>query len=599
MFQNAADKVRAVRDRAFDNCRFDEVFSLAMTHSGESRIPYARKYDLPGRARLVTMVNNDICMFLYAGAHDDVDKWLDRNKNVDFIAKRQGNAKVIEPVFVSRGANRENLIKTGSDLGMPASLLELISGRYADRLLQGLPEEITSVLQRVDPMATDDEILSFVSAIADESRKCTVLDVLLKLREGDANGAKNRIDLYLGEVKQLAELSGKETAELKSGEKVIKVSDVDPHLFEHFVKTASYQKWMLYLHPSQREFVDRDHPGSMRLSGVSGSGKTCVLIHRALRLAQKYPDEKILVLTLNASLAKLIDSLIDGSRGEMRPNNVRASSFWEICKEKLLAIEPQKAKIYTQTTIATNPYAVSEHIDDIWDEFYNCENNNNDAELMYPLHRSLLSRKVFPKDYLRQEFDYVRSAFEPAVRNEYLGMERTGRSVPLDKTFRKQVLDGLAAWESKMQFVGAIDATAIATELYRHLSQLKPEYRCVLVDEIQDFGTLELAIIRKLVPDGENDLFLCGDAAQSVYTKYQDFDAAQMNVRGGRSMRLQQNYRNSRQILTVAHDILTRNFEGRSKAIVDLEILPPELAWSRRVSIRRFVSRFVVTTRGA
>lgn len=302
------------------------------------------------------------------------------------------------------------------------------------------------------------------------------------------------------------------------------------------------------------------------------------MIHRALRLAKKYPDEKILVLTLNDSLAKLIESLINVARGDLRPGNIKVSSFWELCREKLLALEPRNSKLYTQKTIATNPYAVSEHIDDLWDEYYDCKANNDNAQLMFPLHQSLLSRGIFPKDYLKQEFDYVRSAFAPWERKLYWEMERKGRAIPLEKKFRTQVLDGLNGWEAYMEFVGAIDATGITSALYKHLNELSPEYRCILVDEVQDFGTLELAIIRKLVTEQENDLFLCGDAAQSVYTKSQDFEIAKINTKGARSLRLQKNYRNSRQILTAAHGILMKNFEKRSKGIVDLEILDPEFA---------------------
>ena len=40
-----------------------------------------------------------------------------------------------------------------------------------------------------------------------------------------------------------------------------------------------------------------------------------------------------------------------------------------------------------------------------------------------------------------------------------------------------------------------------------------------MVDEAQDFGTAELTIIRKLTQPKENDIFLCGDAAQQVNPK--------------------------------------------------------------------------------
>jgi hypothetical protein len=61
-------------------------------------------------------------------------------------------------------------------------------------------------------------------------------DVLLILKDCDEVGAKNRIDLYCGEVKEIAKLRAKDTAYLKS--EVVFVHDVNQEFFEHFVRTA-------------------------------------------------------------------------------------------------------------------------------------------------------------------------------------------------------------------------------------------------------------------------------------------------------------------------------------------------------------------------
>lgn len=576
-FRKAAESVLALKQKAFDGYKFKEVFSVATTHFGESRIPHCTKYDLTARARLVTVCSNDICMFLFTGDHETVDRWLDKNKGIDFIAKEQAGVRVIEPVFISSNIPGSEIIKTGNDLGINF-LIELISERHKTQLFNGLDTKLVDQISHLDSLVSDDDLLGLVERIEDEKQKNAVFDVLLKLREGDSTGAKNRIGLFIGEVKSIIDLSSKEVADIKSGEQVIRLSDIDPMLFEHFVKTADYQKWMLYLHPSQREFVDKDYLSTVRLSGVSGSGKTCVLIHRALRLAEKYPREKILLLTLNPALANLIESLVSNNRGSTRPSNLTVSSFWELCREMLVSFEQENIRLITQETIVPNDYAVSEHIEDIWDSYYESKDNNNDAKVMFPLHKSLISRGIFPKDYLKQEFDYLRSAFPKEERNKYLEMERSGRAVPLDKVFREYVINGLEGWEKIMPFIGVLDSSGIAPALHKYIDKIKPEYRAILVDEVQDFGTVELSIIRRLVSEGENDLFLCGDAAQSVYTKYHDFDAAGINIKGGRSMRLQQNYRNSRQILTAAHNVLANNIELRSKGAASLEVLNPEYA---------------------
>ena len=64
---------------------------------------------------------------------------------------------------------------------------------------------------------------------------------------------------------------------------------------------SQFQEWMVYLHPDQKRVAETDFDRPVVLTGVSGSGKTCVLIHRARYLAKKYPTERIGILTLNRS----------------------------------------------------------------------------------------------------------------------------------------------------------------------------------------------------------------------------------------------------------------------------------------------------------
>ena len=42
-----------------------------------------------------------------------------------------------------------------------------------------------------------------------------------------------------------------------------------------------WDKWMVFLHPDQRELVERDYSGPARVSGSAGTGKTIVALHRA------------------------------------------------------------------------------------------------------------------------------------------------------------------------------------------------------------------------------------------------------------------------------------------------------------------------------
>ena len=44
---------------------------------------------------------------------------------------------------------------------------------------------------------------------------------------------------------------------------------------------APWERWAVWLHPAQKEFVDRDFNGPARVIGSAGTGKTVVALHRA------------------------------------------------------------------------------------------------------------------------------------------------------------------------------------------------------------------------------------------------------------------------------------------------------------------------------
>jgi hypothetical protein len=499
-FQKAAQSVQAIWGRAKMDCAsIDETFKgIATTNHGENRVPHCVKYDLTGFARLVTVVNNGTCIFLFAGDHDTVDRWLDKNNGLDFVARQHGEGIVLDKIRISdskQGA--EGRIRGESDLS-EGPLINLLPDRYLTKLLHELEDDIVTDVMRIESVASDDDILAVCSLCGQQAQQDAVMDVLLSLRSGDVTNAKIRIDAYTHAAMPVVDLSPSVLETLRSSDDAVLLEDVDPELFQHFVETASFEKWMLYLHPAQRQFVELNFAGSARMMGVSGSGKTVVVVHRALRLADLYAPEPVLVVTLSGALARLINQLIDAQRGATRPANLKVKSIFDLCFEKLMEIEPERRDYYTRSSIAKNPHAIPEHVDDVWQEFFLCENNNLDAGVMFELVKSLNARGIYANDYLRQEFDYVRSTFAPEKRVEYLVFDRAGRIVPLVERFRKLMLEGLAGWERKMDAVGVIDDMGIVASLYRHIDQIQPEYRAALVDEVQDLGTLELAIVRPL-----------------------------------------------------------------------------------------------------
>lgn len=579
-FARAAKQVTEIIEKIPEDKEVDanQVFGgIRVTKHGEDRIQHCVKYDLTSACRLVTVQDNGVCVFCYLGTHNEADDWIEKNRGFSPLGRKRHSGIEVTVGYASNNiADVKTRVKRSSDLSS-GPLYKRVPERYFERLVKGLPFEILDVLESFESITCEDRILEVCISIENNEQATAVYDAFVALRQGDVTTAKNRIDHFAGNIVPLKALKNEEIKQLIPGEEFVDLGRLNAELLDHFVKTVDYRRWMLFLHPAQRSVVDRDFNGSARLSGVSGSGKTCVVIKRAIRLAEKYTPARILVLTLNKSLATLIRDLVDAAAPSPVRHNIVVNSLWQFCQEKLIEYEPHKQRHYGERTFKPNPYADPEHVDEVWVEWYHQENNNPNAEVLFSVHKSLVGRGVFPLEYLRQELDYVRSALPKEARKDYLRLDRVGRSVPLDAAFRDMVLNRLDGWEKMMERVGVTDYLGLAAALYRHLDKLRPEFRCVLVDEAQDFGTIELSIIRRLAKEDANDIFLVGDMAQQVYTKHHDLSASGINITG-RSVAIRQNYRNSREILAAAYAVLTTSLTEKIKKDSQLEILDPEFA---------------------
>src|ERR1700726_2920611 len=62
----------------------------------------------------------------------------------------------------------------------------------------------------------------------------------------------------------------------------------------------------VFLHPEQRQLVERDYAGPARVSGSAGTGKTIVALHRAAHLARTHADARVLLTTFSETLANAL-----------------------------------------------------------------------------------------------------------------------------------------------------------------------------------------------------------------------------------------------------------------------------------------------------
>lgn len=81
------------------------------------------------------------------------------------------------------------------------------------------------------------------------------------------------------------------------------MSDMD-----ELVRALEYpwDQWTVFLHPAQRQLVERHYNGAARVSGSAGTGKTVVALHRAVHLAHQDEDARVLLSTFSDTLANAL-----------------------------------------------------------------------------------------------------------------------------------------------------------------------------------------------------------------------------------------------------------------------------------------------------
>jgi len=570
VFAKAASKASAVIGNV---SLLDDPFSgLKITNHGENRIKKCVKYELPGACRLITIQDNKQVVLMFVGDHESCDKWLDKNRGLSLGRNASGELIAIyEDIAPEEKESLEDVSLSNIEL------YKLIKPEeYFDKIVSGLERSLMRDIESLMSTDTEAQILNLSSKVSDSDQASLIFDVFCLLRRDKAEEAIERIKLHLGESQSIRELTKDELEKLADSKNIKTIKADDPYfkeIFEHFANNASYMDWMLYLHPDQQKVVDKDFSGSAKLLGVSGSGKTCIVVHRAIRLAKRALAGRVLVVTLNRQLAKLISNMVDAACPPSLRDNIEVKPLFTICQELLKKFEPKNDKLYDDVT-----WKSYEHIDEVWREFYRCELNNLDAKVLIPVHDSLIARGVHAETYLREEFDWIRTAVSLDSQYDYLTIDRIGRGYPFDQNYRRILLDGLKKWRKKMRDIGISDYVGLSDVLQHYVKAIKPMYDHVIVDESQDFGTNEYRIIRALVQPGDNDIFLCGDAAQQVMTKHRVFSDAGINVSPANSLKVNKNYRNSREILEAAYSVLESHVSEHLIHSGDFEILDPEYA---------------------
>lgn len=300
---------------------------------------------------------------------------------------------------------------------------------------------------------------------------------------------------------------------------------------------GDFAAWRTFLHPEQRQLVEKDRNGAYRVTGGAGTGKTVVAMHRAVVLAERNPEARILMTTFTRNLANQLSS------------DLARLAFPETLKRiDVLGID-QLARDVVARVHGAGPRIVSDRDQQrLWQQAV-----GNVVDL------SPADRVLFTPYFLMGEYQHVILGMKVVDRDQYLSEPRQGRGVRLNRIQRARV------WRVVEEFIRllALDNRTTFAIVAANAAQLanSPElpssnsYQHVIVDEAQDLSPAHWRLLRGVVPTGPNDLFICEDAHQRIYGERVVLSRYGIETRG-RSRRLTLNYRTTRQVVSYATRVL-------------------------------------------
>jgi AAA domain len=290
-----------------------------------------------------------------------------------------------------------------------------------------------------------------------------------------------------------------------------------------------WEKWTVFLHPDQREMVERDYTGPARVSGSAGTGKTIVALHRAAHLARTHPDARVLLTTFSDTLASALRTKL----------------------KRLLSGEPRLAEridVYSLNAIGVRLYKA--HIGPA-----TIADRKIVSELIREAANTVGGHK-FGQHFLLTEWEQVVDAWQLGNWEAYRDVARLGRKTRLPEAQRKVLWSIFERVRAGLQSRRLVTDAELFTSLAAAIAKTKKVvFDFAVVDEAQDIAVAHIRFFAALGNLRPNALFSAGDLGQRIFQQPFSWKALGVDIRG-RSRTLRVNYRTSHQIRTQADRLL-------------------------------------------
>ena len=289
-----------------------------------------------------------------------------------------------------------------------------------------------------------------------------------------------------------------------------------------------WDKWTVFLHPAQRQLVERHYNNAARVSGSAGTGKTVVALHRAVHLAHEDEDARVLLSTFSETLA----NALRGNLYRLIWNTPKLGERIDVAAMDALGIRLYRAEF-------GKPIFVSRH---------EISTLLKDAAQVHELKSNAA--------FLLSEWEDVVDTWQVESWEDYRDAKRLGRKTRLSAAQRSLYWQVFAKVKEQLKQADKITAAEMFAKLSEAMSKRKhPVFDYVVVDEAQDIGVQQLRFLAAIAGNRANALFFAGDLGQRIFQTPFSWKSLGVDVRG-RSRTLNINYRTSHQIRSQADRLL-------------------------------------------
>jgi superfamily I DNA/RNA helicase/mRNA-degrading endonuclease RelE of RelBE toxin-antitoxin system len=463
------------------------------------------------RCIVMSPENNDVYILLWVDNHDDAYDWAKKHKCL--VNAQTGSLEIIQ---TNHSTEEMTLTATKDE--------ETFFSHFKDKelLKLGVNEDLLSYVKTID---NEDDLDNFREHLTEE-----VYEALFYLLSGDSLEEVYNY-LYADNDTNINPDDFTKALENDSSKRSFYVVEEDDTELMNMLN-APLEKWRVFLHPTQRKLVNKSYNGPVRVLGGAGTGKTVVAMHRAKHLASQinlFDKQKILFTTYTKNLAIDIYENLKKICDEETLTKIEVKNLDQWVYEFLTKNGYKNEIVYANKTAA------------LWEQALTSKSNKLDLD----------------DGFFKEEWERVIQKHAINTLNDYIKVSRAGRGTRLSRAQRKLIWDVFEEYRlllSAKDYKEPADAMRDARVLL-HNGQATVSYAHIVVDEAQDLNDEAFRLLRAIVPESKNDLFIVGDAHQRIYGHKVVLGQCGVNIIG-RSKKLKLNYRTTDEIRKWAVSLL-------------------------------------------